>query len=249
MNWLAKAFSKLAHVSVRTIHHYDDIGLLKPSLRSSGNYRLYSEDDLFRLQCITALKSFGFNLQQIKLLLQEHGDVASQLLGQKSCLVQQIASLHHTVGTIDRLVEQAHSDGTIPWPDVVTLLEGYRMSNDLTNSWAGRVFSPDQIDQFAKLRKKYTEEQMRAYEQRWNELIERINKALDQGLTDPASAQAQAFADEWATTVDEVYGSTPELKSALFNAYKYNKIPDAPFDQRLWKFLEEAAKHRSAKKA
>ena len=249
MNWLAKAFSKLAHVSVRTLHHYDEIGLLKPSLRSSGNYRLYSEDDLFRLQCITALKSFGFNLQHIKLLLQEHGDVASQLLGQKSCLEQQIASLQLTVSIINRLEEQAHSTGTIPWPDVVTLFEGYRMLDDVTNSWIGRVLSPDQIDQFTKLKKNFTEQQLHDWKARWNDLIQRINTALDKGLIDPKSPTALAFANEWFDTLDEVYGSAPELKDALSIAYKYNKIPDAPFDQRLWNFLEAAAKHRSTKKA
>lgn len=249
MNWLAKAFSKLAHVSVRTLHHYDEIGLLKPSLRSSGNYRLYSEDDLFRLQCITALKSFWFNLQQIKLLLQEHGDVASQLLGQKSCLEQQIANLQLTVSIINQLEEQARSTGAIAWPDVVTLFEGYRMLDDVTNAWALRVLSPDQIDQFTKLRANFTESQIHAWKERWNNLIQRINTALDKGQNDPTSPMAQAFVREWLTTVDEVYGTTPELKDALSNAYKYNKIPDAPFDQRLWNFLEEAEKHRSTKKA
>ena len=66
INWFVKEFSQLTKVSVRTLHHYDDIGLLKASLRTSGNYRLYSEVDLLKLQCIVTLKIFGFSLEQIK---------------------------------------------------------------------------------------------------------------------------------------------------------------------------------------
>jgi len=51
------------------LHHYDKIGLLKPSMRLSNGYRLYSETDLLKLQQIIALKFFGFELSQIKLLL------------------------------------------------------------------------------------------------------------------------------------------------------------------------------------
>ncbi len=60
--WYAKELSNLTQVSVRTLHHYDQIGLLKPSLRQSNNYRLYSEKDLLKLQQIIALKFFGFEL-------------------------------------------------------------------------------------------------------------------------------------------------------------------------------------------
>lgn len=74
MNWYVTAFSKLTNVSVRTLHHYDGIGLLKPSLRSDSNYRLYSESDLLKLQTIVALKFFGFSLEQIKVLVKQKAD-------------------------------------------------------------------------------------------------------------------------------------------------------------------------------
>lgn len=54
--WFVKDLSKLTGVSVQTLHHYDRIGLLKPSLRQSNGYRIYSEKDLLKLQQIIALK-------------------------------------------------------------------------------------------------------------------------------------------------------------------------------------------------
>lgn len=77
--WYAKEFSRLTQVSVRTLHHYDKIGLLKPSLRLSNRYRLYSERDLSKLQQIIALKFFGFELAQIKQLLAHNANMLENL--------------------------------------------------------------------------------------------------------------------------------------------------------------------------
>ncbi len=87
--WYVKDLSKLTGVSVQTLHHYDRIDLLKPSVRLSNGYRIYSEKDLLRLQQIIALKFFGFELSQIKTLLAssaeaiEHFAVQAKLLEQK----------------------------------------------------------------------------------------------------------------------------------------------------------------------
>ncbi|HBS48394.1 TPA: hypothetical protein DEO28_00235 [Candidatus Dependentiae bacterium] len=70
--WLIKEISDLTKVSVRMLHHYDKLGLLKPSVRASNNYRYYSEQDLAKLQQIIALKFFGFGLGQIKNILQKN---------------------------------------------------------------------------------------------------------------------------------------------------------------------------------
>lgn len=69
--WFVKDLSQLTGVSVQTLHHYDRIGLLKPSLRLANGYRVYSEKDLLKLQQIIALKFFGFELSQIKTLLMK----------------------------------------------------------------------------------------------------------------------------------------------------------------------------------
>ena len=64
--WRIKEISDLTKISVRMLRHYDALGLLKPSMRTSSGYRLYSEADLATLQQINALKFFGFSLSQIK---------------------------------------------------------------------------------------------------------------------------------------------------------------------------------------
>jgi DNA-binding transcriptional MerR regulator len=59
----------LANLTVRTLHHYDSIGLLQPSARSDAGYRLYDRDDVARLHQIQALRAFGMSLSDIGLYL------------------------------------------------------------------------------------------------------------------------------------------------------------------------------------
>src|SRR5437660_8343322 len=67
-------FAEKAGVTVRTLHYYDRLGLLKPSGRTDAGYRLYGERDLVRLQQIVTLKFIGMPLREIKDLLNQ-GDL------------------------------------------------------------------------------------------------------------------------------------------------------------------------------
>src|SRR5690606_40584262 len=62
--------SKNTGVTVRTLDYYDEIGLIKPSSKTSGGHRLYSEDDVMKLERVLALKYMGFSLDQIKDILE-----------------------------------------------------------------------------------------------------------------------------------------------------------------------------------
>jgi DNA-binding transcriptional MerR regulator len=76
----AGEFAKLAGVTVRTLHHYDRLGLLSPGARNAAGYRLYGDNDLARLQHIAALKFLGLPLQRIKsLLAQSPPDLSATL--------------------------------------------------------------------------------------------------------------------------------------------------------------------------
>jgi DNA-binding transcriptional MerR regulator len=62
--------SRKANVSRRTLHYYDEIGLLKPTKVDNKNYRYYGQNSLLQLQEILRLKSFGFTLGQIKQIMK-----------------------------------------------------------------------------------------------------------------------------------------------------------------------------------
>ena len=95
--------SELTGVSIRTLQHYDNIGLLHPSKRTKAGYRLYSEEDLGRLQQILLFRELEFPLKEIK------GIVASPNFDQTRALEQQIELLELKRQRMGKLIELARS--------------------------------------------------------------------------------------------------------------------------------------------
>lgn len=237
MNWYVTAFSKLTNVSVRTLHHYDAIGLLKPSLRSEGNYRLYSESDLYKLQTIVALKFFGFKLVQIKVLVKQKSDFVQQLMAQQRCLHEQLLQQQSAIRIIDELVRGAAAGKPLAWSKIVESIEGYNMRKDMSATWMEQSLSPDQIKLWTENGQRFSKEEIVVIEARWASLIARAKALYGQ---DPSSSEVQKISKEWKLLVDEMYGESYELRDAMWLAYKHNKIPNAPFDKQLWDFIDKA---------
>ena len=96
----AKQFANLAGVTVRALHHYDRLGLLKPRRTESG-YRLYREADLERLEQIVALKFLGLPLKEIRDLLESSApELPAALRMQRSALEEKRKLLDRAIGAI-----------------------------------------------------------------------------------------------------------------------------------------------------
>lgn len=104
-NYSVKKLAKLAGVSVRTLHLYDKIGLLKPSVRTVARYRLYGEKELLRLQQILFYRELDFPLKDISVILDNPAfDIVQALEGHKKALLAKMERLTTLVGTIDKTV-------------------------------------------------------------------------------------------------------------------------------------------------
>jgi MerR family transcriptional regulator, thiopeptide resistance regulator len=100
------AVAKLAGVSVRTLHHYDEIGLLSPAGRSPAGYRLYSLSDLGRLQQILYYRELGFGLEEITGIVADPGaDAAAHLRRQHRLLREQISRRQDLLAAIEKEME------------------------------------------------------------------------------------------------------------------------------------------------
>ncbi|MGS2616395.1 MerR family transcriptional regulator [Micromonospora sp. LZ34] len=98
--------AKLAGVTVRTLHHYDEIGLLSPSGRSSTGYRRYDDADLERLQLIRYYRELGFPLEEIAAILDDPAsDPAAHLRRQHELLTVRIKRLQEMVTAIEFAME------------------------------------------------------------------------------------------------------------------------------------------------
>ena len=100
-----KEFSELTGITVRTLHHYDRIGLLQPKLKTESGYRLYSEADMLRLQQILTLKFLGLSLKQIQQLLDaDHVELQEQLEMQSSILQERLNDIKTAVRLLKQMV-------------------------------------------------------------------------------------------------------------------------------------------------
>ena len=103
--FLIKKVSEISGVSVRTLHHYDEIGLLSPK-KSENGYRYYSEDDMSFLQMILFYKYLGFPLKQIKdLLKQEDPEILHHLKKQLVLMQKEKQKLLTLIDTLEKTIE------------------------------------------------------------------------------------------------------------------------------------------------
>jgi DNA-binding transcriptional MerR regulator len=102
-NYSVKKLAKLAGVSVRTLHLYDKLGLLKPSVRTEARYRLYGEKELLRLQQILFYRELDFPLKEIGAILDDpEFDLVQALEGHKKALLARKERINTLVGTIEK---------------------------------------------------------------------------------------------------------------------------------------------------
>lgn len=205
--WYAKELSRLSGVSVRTLHHYDNIQLLKPSLRLENGYRLYSEKDLLKLQQIIALKFFGFELAQIKILLTNHDDAIENFAMQAQFLKEKAERLMEASTILQQLIENQTFDKSIPWEKTIQLIEVYHMTQQLEHAWVKEIFNVDELKQYAafeaELKSRSTPVGKDTFEKQWVSLVEEIKNNLQ---IEPSSKAGIHLGEKFMNWVNGVYG-------------------------------------------
>jgi len=113
MRYTVKEVSELSKVTVKTLHHYHEIGLLVPCAFSEAGYRLYGEEELARLQQILFYKELEIPLRQIKELLDGNPDRLAILAEQEQLLLARLQRLETIVGTLRATVASAKTGETL----------------------------------------------------------------------------------------------------------------------------------------
>lgn len=115
-----KELAKLSGVSVRTLHYYDNIGLLKPAKRTEAGYRYYGQSELLRLQQILFYKELDLPLKEISELLDEPGfDLIHALENHKRALHARKSRITQLLQTIDLTIQQLKENDTITHPEML----------------------------------------------------------------------------------------------------------------------------------
>lgn len=218
-----KEFSKKTSVTVRTLHYYNEISLLKPSHRLASGHRLYSENDMLRLQQITTLKFMGFSLDQINQLMQHPNfNIKNVLKNQAEILAEEAVKIQKAAKLLHQVVNQLDTDNTIDWPTIAKIIEALQMKDKTLETWVTKFFSKEELDEFSKTATQYTPQQVQEYRIKWVEMFSEVKKNLD---SDPKGAIGQQLAEKWLVLADEVYGKYPQIRKKLWEAFKVGAVP------------------------
>lgn len=115
--------AELLGLSVRTLHHWEERKLVKPTGRNWSNYRLYSEADIARLQQVTIYRATGMSLDAIAAVLDGEGDAVSHLQRQRDLLIEKETALHQMVQAVEELLEDAMNTKSLTVEDIAEILE------------------------------------------------------------------------------------------------------------------------------
>ena len=206
-------------VSVRTLHHYDRIGLVKPSARSDAGYRLYGETDLLRLQQVLTLRRLGLPLRRIRDVLDgKDFDVAASLRIQHHALRTRIEELQRVESAIEDALEVRERSGAWDWELILTAAEA--AGNDSGGNLMEQFYTSEQMTQFAELRAETPPEEIEAVEREWTTLLADVRAS--HGL-DPASPEAKALVARWDALLERTmahFASKPGLVEAIGRNYE-----------------------------
>ncbi len=239
-------FAARAGVSVRTLHHYDRIGLLGPAACTAAGYRLYGEREFVRLQHIQTLKFLGFPLRQIGELLGGGArDLAGTLRVQRRLLFDQKQRVEQALHAIDAAEEALVAGGELDWATVRQVTEAIIMANDW--GFVKQYYADEARAEIEARQHTIPREVIAQGERDWAALIAEVEAAVDE---DPAGEHAQRLAVRWSALLQAFTNGSPAIQNGLNKLYADRAnwpatAPKPPFSDAAGAFIRTAMASRN----
>jgi MerR family transcriptional regulator, thiopeptide resistance regulator len=226
----SQEFAHRAGVTVRALHHYDRLGLLRPGRRSAAGYRLYSDRDLVRLEQIVVLKSLGLPLRELgRLLRQDRG-------ANNDALVQTLARQERVLAEKRRLVDRAiraisaarralEAGSPVDGELFANIIKEIVMQED--TDWTRQYYSEEGQEKVDARRHLWSSELQEKVTKQWNDLFRDIENALG---AEPASETAQQLLGRWRALIEAFTGADAEIQKGLNRMY--SDTPNWPAERR-----------------
>jgi len=241
MSYTVKQLSTLAGVSIRTLHYYDQIGLLKPESVGANGYRYYGEDALLLLQQILFYRELDLPLEEIrKITGRKDFDALVALEKHRQALGKRVERLDRLIRTVDDTIQHLKGQKTMSKRQ---LFEAFsEEEQEKYAKEAEQMYDPQIVKASQKKWKAYTAADKKRIADEGNAAYEAIVAAIPLGASSP---QAQAGVELWRKHMD--YFWTPNLDQLVGLSELYNSDPrfKANFDKvdpRLAEFMREAVK-------
>lgn len=211
--WKVGELARATGLTVRTLHHWDELGLVVPSRRTSSGHRVYSAAEVERVYQVLALRRLGVPLATIGSLL-EGSQAVGEVLEQHLRLVdEQMVALRRLRAGLTATLEAAADRSSA---DFLNLIRKVIVVDEIVEKY----FSPEQLTTLAE-RKDSESERIAEVEAAWPDLIARVQAAVDQGV-DPTSEQGRALAREWGELLHAFHQGDEQMRESLFTMHQEN---------------------------
>ena len=210
--WKVGELAKQTGLTVRALHHYDEIGLLAPSQRSGAGYRLYDGNDIARLLQILSLRQLGFSLEEIRDCLARPELSLPQVLELHIARLRDGIEMQRKLcSRLEAMADRLRSAEAVSVEDFLETMEAMQMFE--------KYYTEEQLRQIEERRQVVGEERIQQVQEEWPRLIAEVRAEMEKG-TDPASEPVQRLAQRWMGLIREFTGGNPGIQQSLNRMYK-----------------------------
>lgn len=225
----------LVGVSVRTLHHWDAIGLVRPSGRSWSGYRLYGADDVARIHRVLVYRELGLALAQIGEILDDPSvDAREHLQRQRTLLEERIRRLERTARAVDEMIERTdmtHQHGISLSAEEQARIFGADWDPAYQDEARERWGDTDAWKQSAARTREWGPEQWQETKDELETVESALADALARGVA-PESEEANALAERHRATIGRHYDCTRSMQVVLARMYTEDPRFAAHYDER-----------------
>ncbi|MGW7286075.1 MerR family transcriptional regulator [Streptomyces sp. NPDC054847] len=206
-------------VTVRALHHWDDIGLARPSLRTAAGYRLYTAGDLERLHRIVVYRELGLGLDRIRAVLDDStADVPDALRTQRKQVTERIDRLQQLGAGLDRMID-AHERGLLLTAEQQAAILGPRWNPDWPVQARQRYGATTQWQQYAERSAARGPEEWQTVADAVADLDRALGDAMDAGV-EPGSPEANQLVERHREVFASYFPLTRQMQVCLGRMYE-----------------------------
>jgi MerR family transcriptional regulator, thiopeptide resistance regulator len=213
------AVAALTGVSVRTLHHYDHIGLVVPSMRTPAGYRVYTDADVERLHLVLVYRTAGLPLDEIAALLDDPAtDVGEHLRRQHALLLAHDERLHDTMAALEKLMDAHRSGIQLTAEEQVEIFGTTAFSEEYAEEAQQRWGDTDAWQQSQRRAATLTKQDWRQIKADGDALLADLAAAKRDGV-EPGSQGANALARRHRDGIERFYDCSDEMHAGLAEMY------------------------------
>lgn len=208
--WKVGELAEATGLTVRTLHHWDEMGLVRPSARTASGHRLYEGGDVRRAYEVVALRELGLSLEAIGDVLAGEGPELGELLnahiGQVRARLEALRSLEATLSVLVARVRRA---GSLSSSDLLGLIDEVTTMDETIKQY----YTAEQLETLRARREHLGDAAVAEAEDEWPALIAQVQAEMEAG-TDPGEPRVQALAARWMELLEAFDGGDPEIRES-----------------------------------